>query len=162
MSLETPIVFVVDDDVSVRESLELLIRSAGWEPETSRVGPGIPGPPATSGPELPDPRCQSSQSQRARPAEACFLRAHRHADHFRDRLWRRADDGEGDEGRRCRVLMKPFSDDALLTAVEQVLERSRTALALDTELQALRDRHASLSPREQELVTLAARLGLGQ
>jgi len=30
----TPIVFVVDDDVSVRESLELLVRSAGWQPET--------------------------------------------------------------------------------------------------------------------------------
>ncbi|MGZ5233415.1 MAG: response regulator transcription factor, partial [Burkholderiales bacterium] len=30
----TSIVFVVDDDVSVRESLELLIRTAGWQPET--------------------------------------------------------------------------------------------------------------------------------
>ena len=30
----TPVVFVVDDDISVRESLELLIRSAGWQPET--------------------------------------------------------------------------------------------------------------------------------
>jgi FixJ family two-component response regulator len=30
----TPIVFVVDDDVSVRESLELLIRCEGWQPET--------------------------------------------------------------------------------------------------------------------------------
>src|ERR1700738_2325614 len=34
MSHATPIVFVVDDDVSVRESLESLIRFAGWEPET--------------------------------------------------------------------------------------------------------------------------------
>src|SRR5438445_4669688 len=34
MSHATPIVFVVDDDVSVRESLEALIRCAGWEPET--------------------------------------------------------------------------------------------------------------------------------
>ena len=33
MSQATPIVFVVDDDVSVRESLELLIRHAGWQPE---------------------------------------------------------------------------------------------------------------------------------
>src|SRR5260370_20182003 len=33
MSDGTPIVFVVDDDVSVRESLELLIRCAGWQPE---------------------------------------------------------------------------------------------------------------------------------
>ena len=34
MSQPTPIVFVVDDDISVRESLELLIQSAGWQPET--------------------------------------------------------------------------------------------------------------------------------
>ena len=36
MSDGTPIVFVVDDDVSVRESLELLIRCEGWQPETER------------------------------------------------------------------------------------------------------------------------------
>src|SRR5689334_7940361 len=34
MSHAIPIVFIVDDDISVRESLELLIRSAGWKPET--------------------------------------------------------------------------------------------------------------------------------
>src|SRR6202166_738976 len=34
MSHATPIVFVVDDDVSVCKSLELLIGSAGWQPET--------------------------------------------------------------------------------------------------------------------------------
>src|SRR2546422_6282282 len=34
MPRETPIVFVVDDDISVRESLELLISNAGWHPET--------------------------------------------------------------------------------------------------------------------------------
>src|SRR5438034_10825328 len=34
MSQPAPIVFVVDDDVSVRESLELLIRCAGWQAET--------------------------------------------------------------------------------------------------------------------------------
>src|SRR5262245_28191791 len=46
----TSIVFVVDDDVSVRESLELLIKSAGWQPETfasaqeflSRPRPTVP------------------------------------------------------------------------------------------------------------------------
>jgi len=34
MSRDTPIVFVVDDDISVRESLESLIRFAGWQPQT--------------------------------------------------------------------------------------------------------------------------------
>ena len=38
MSHETPVVFVVDDDVSVREALELLIRFAGWQPETFASG----------------------------------------------------------------------------------------------------------------------------
>ncbi|WP_378950059.1 response regulator transcription factor [Mesorhizobium sp. ANAO-SY3R2] len=51
-------------------------------------------------------------------------------------------------------LTKPFSDEILLGAVELALERSRTALALDMEMQALRDRHASLSRREQEVMAL--------
>ena len=41
MSDATPVVFIVDDDISVRESLELLIRSAGWKPETFGVCPGV-------------------------------------------------------------------------------------------------------------------------
>ena len=51
-------------------------------------------------------------------------------------------------------LTKPFSEDVLLAAIEQALDRSRTALALDSEMQALRDRHASLSRREQEVMAL--------
>ena len=51
-------------------------------------------------------------------------------------------------------LMKPFSDEALLGAVVQALDRSRTARALETELRTLRDRHASLSRREQEVMSL--------
>ncbi|AWI62489.1 hypothetical protein AB395_00006867 (plasmid) [Sinorhizobium fredii CCBAU 45436] len=51
-------------------------------------------------------------------------------------------------------LTKPFRDDVLLAAVEQALERSRTALELDSELQVIRDRHASLSRREREVLAL--------
>ena len=51
-------------------------------------------------------------------------------------------------------LTKPFGDDVLLAAIEQALERSRTALALDSEMRALRERHASLSRREQEVMAL--------
>ena len=51
-------------------------------------------------------------------------------------------------------LTKPFSDDVLLTAIGQALERSRTALALESEMRALRDRYASLSRREQEVMAL--------
>ena len=42
----TSIVFVVDDDVSVRESLELLIRTAGWQPETFASAQEFPVPPS--------------------------------------------------------------------------------------------------------------------
>ena len=42
MSQAVPIVFVVDDDVSVRESLESLLRCEGWQPEDVRIGIGVP------------------------------------------------------------------------------------------------------------------------
>ena len=48
----TPIVFVVDDDVSVRESLELMIRWAGWQPETFASARGVPVSPTSSRSEL--------------------------------------------------------------------------------------------------------------
>src|SRR5262249_54864981 len=54
-------------------------------------------------------------------------------------------------------LTKPFSDDVLLNAIEQALERSRIALDDETELQALRDRYESLSRREREVMDLVVR-----
>ena len=51
-------------------------------------------------------------------------------------------------------LMKPFHADALLAAVKEALERSRTALEFDLEVRALQDRHGSLSRREQEVMAL--------
>ena len=89
----TSIVFVVDDDVSVRESLELLISTAGWQPETfasaqeflSRRRPTVP--------------CWAQRAGTA--AAAC--RAHGHADHLHHRPRRRAHDCASDEGRSGRV-----------------------------------------------------------
>jgi FixJ family two-component response regulator len=54
----------------------------------------------------------------------------------------------------AEFLTKPFSNEVLLTAIEQALERSRNTLALDSEIHELRDRHASLSRREQEVMAL--------
>ena len=48
-----PIVFVVDDDISVRESLELLIRCEGWQPETFASRARIPCPSTSARSELP-------------------------------------------------------------------------------------------------------------
>jgi FixJ family two-component response regulator len=51
-------------------------------------------------------------------------------------------------------LTKPFNDEVLLTAIRQALERSRLALAQEAEMQELRDRYASLTPREMQVMAL--------
>jgi FixJ family two-component response regulator len=51
-------------------------------------------------------------------------------------------------------LTKPFSDDALLNAIRQAIDRSQVALAYEAELQALRDCYASLTPRERQVKAL--------
>jgi FixJ family two-component response regulator len=51
-------------------------------------------------------------------------------------------------------LTKPFNDDVLLTAIRAALERSRIALSLEAEMQVLRDRYASLSQRERQVMAL--------
>jgi FixJ family two-component response regulator len=51
-------------------------------------------------------------------------------------------------------LTKPFNDGILLTAIRQALERSRLALAQVAEMRELRDRYASLTPRERNVMVL--------
>ena len=59
-----------------------------------------------------------------------------------------------DEGRSSRVLTKPFGEEVLLSAIRHAIERSQTALGNEAEMQALRDRYASLTPREREVMAL--------
>jgi len=66
----TPIVFVVDDDISVRESLESLIRFAGWQPQIFASRAGIPPSPTRPRTKLPGVRRHASGPQWSRPAEA--------------------------------------------------------------------------------------------
>ena len=154
MSHGAPVVFVVDDDVSVRESLELLIRSAGWQPETFESAREFLSCPRALVPNclildvnLPDLNgldLQKLVSDERTDMPIIFVT------------------GYGDvpmtvkamKAGAVEFLTKPFSDDVLLGAIEQALERSGTALALDSEMRALRDRHASLSRRELEVMTL--------
>jgi FixJ family two-component response regulator len=51
-------------------------------------------------------------------------------------------------------LTKPFGNDALLSAIRHAIDRSRTALDHEAEMRVLRDRHASLSRREREVMAL--------
>ena len=58
------------------------------------------------------------------------------------------------KGGAVEFLTKPFGDDVLLSAIRQAIERSRAALGHEAEMRALRDRCASLSRREREVMAL--------
>jgi FixJ family two-component response regulator len=147
------IVFVVDDDVSVRESLELLIRSAGWQPKTfasaqeflARPRPAVPcclvldvTLPGLNGLEL--------QRQLAGRTEMPIIFITGHGDVPMTVQAMKAGAVE--------FLTKPFKDDVLLDAIRGAIESSRAALSLDSEMRALRNCYESLTPREREVMTL--------
>src|SRR6267378_1416334 len=152
----TPIVFVVDDDISVRESLELLIRSEGWEPETFALAQEFLARPRAlvpsclvldvSLPGLNGLELQKRVAIERTDVPIIFIT------------------GYGDvpmtvqamKAGAVEFLTKPFSDDVLLSAIRHALDRSHSALGREAEMQALRDRHASLTRREREVMALVA------
>jgi FixJ family two-component response regulator len=152
-----PIVFVVDDDVSVRESLEALVRSAGWKPETfasaqaflARSRPDVPSClvldvslPGLSGLDL-----QNRVAADRADMPIIFIT------------------GYGDVPMTVRAmkagavefLTKPFDDDVLLAAIRSAIERSRIALDREAEMRALRECQSSLTTREREVMALVVR-----
>ena len=150
----TPIVFVVDDDVSVRTALESLIDSAGWLPETFASAEEFLRRPRVAAPSclvldvsLPDVDGLELQKRLApdrMDMPIIFI------------------SGYGDVPMTVRAmkagavefLMKPFKDDVLLEAIRGALERSVTALRVESETQALQSRSESLTRREREVMAL--------
>ena len=150
----TPIVFVVDDDVSVRESLELLIRNEGWQPETFASAQEFLDRPRALVPsclllDISLPGLNGLELQKRVAVERTdmpiiFIT------------------GYGDVPKTVQAmkagavefLTKPLNDEVLLSVVRQALERSRLALARETEMHELRDRYASLTPRERQVMGL--------
>jgi FixJ family two-component response regulator len=150
----TPIVFVVDDDVSVRESLESLIRFAGWRPETyasaqeflTRPAPDVPSCMVLDV-SLPDANGLDLQGRIAgeRPdMPIIFITGHGDIPMTVQAM----------KAGAVEFLPKPFRDDALLSAIGSAIERSRAARGEDAERQALHDRHDSLTPRERDVMVL--------
>jgi len=153
----TPIVFVVDDDISVRESLELLIGDAGWQPEVFASAQDFlarPPPPCPSclvlDVGLPDLNGLDLQKRIAgdrTDMPIIFIT------------------GGGDipttvqamKAGAVEFLTKPFVPDVLRDAIESAVERSRATLEEKAALQALRVLHESLSPREREVMALVVR-----
>ena len=150
-----PTVFVVDDDVSVRESLELLLRFAGWEPEVFASAQDFLARPRVFTPSclvldvsLPGLDGLEVQKLVADRVEmpVIFIT------------------GYGDIPMTVRAmkagafefLTKPFDDEVLLGSIRNAVERSRAALGKEVETQALRDCYASLTPREREVMALVA------
>jgi FixJ family two-component response regulator len=150
---ETPVVFIVDDDVSVRESLELLILSAGWQPESFASAEDFLARPRIDGPSclvldvsLPNLNGLALQTRIVDRTDMPIIFITGHGDVPTSVQAMKAGAAE--------FLTKPFGDEVLESAINQAIERSRTALAHEAELRTLRDCHASLTPREREIMAL--------
>jgi FixJ family two-component response regulator len=149
----TSIVFVVDDDVSVRESLELLIRSAGWRAETFESGQDFLSRPHPSVPccllldvSLPGLNGLELQQQLVERTDMPIIFITGHGDIPMTVRAMKAGAAE--------FLTKPLKDDVLVDAIRGALERSRGARRVDAELQILRTCYDSLTPREREVMAL--------
>jgi FixJ family two-component response regulator len=154
MSHATPIVFIVDDDISVRESLEALIRCGGWQPETFASAQEFLSRPRAIAPsclvlDVNLPGLNGLDLQKRVAADRTdmpiiFIT------------------GYGDvpmtvqamKAGAVEFLTKPFGDDVLLSAIRNAIERSHTALDREAEMRALRDGDATLSRREREVMAL--------
>jgi len=137
MPQATPIVFVVDDDISVRESLELLIRCERWKPEIFASAQEFLARPRVLAPSclvldvnLPDLNGLDLQNRIAADRidmPIIFITGH------------------GDVPMTVRAmkagavefLTKPFNDEVILSAIRHAIERSQTALGHDAETRAL-------------------------
>jgi FixJ family two-component response regulator len=149
----TPIVFVVDDDFSVRESVGELIRYTGYQVETFASAREFLGRPAVRVPSclvldisLPDLNGLELQERIAKRVNMPIIFI----------------TGYGDipmtvqamKAGAVEFLTKPLGHDVLLSAIKSALDRSQTTLDHEAELQALRDHYASLSGREREVMAL--------
>jgi formate hydrogenlyase transcriptional activator len=153
-SPDLPTVFVVDEDVTSRDSMELLIRRTGWRSETltfareflNRSRPLVPNCLVLDvSPQEPNGLDLQKQIAVERVETPIIFIA-----------------GQGDvptsvqamKAGAVEFLIKPFSDEALTEAIREALQRSSVALRRQAEMRLLRDRHASLSHRERQVMAL--------
>lgn len=151
---KSPIVFVVDDDISVRESLELLIKFAGWQPETFASAEDFLARPRTLAPSclvldvsLPDLNGLELQKLIAGDRidmPIIFITGHGDVPMTVQAM----------KAGAIEFLMKPFDDEVLLSAIRNAINRSAAVLDDQAELKALRESYESLTPREQEIMRL--------
>ena len=149
-----PTVFVVDDDVSVRESLELLIRCAGWQAETFASAQEFLSRPRVLAPSclvldvgLPDLNGLDLQKRVAADRTdmpIIFITGHGDVPMTVQAM----------KAGAVEFLTKPFGDEVLLGAIRNAIERSRAAVSREAEMRVLQNSYASLTPREREVMAL--------
>jgi FixJ family two-component response regulator len=150
----SPIVFIVDDDLSVRESLELLIGSEGWQAETFESAQEFLDRPRALVPtclvlDVSLPGLNGLELQKRVAAERVdmpiiFITGHGDVPMTVQAM----------KAGAVEFLTKPFSNDVLVTAIRNALDRSHAALTDEAEMKSLRDCYASLTPREREVMAL--------
>ena len=150
------VVFVVDDDISVRESLELLIDFAGWHPETFASAEEFLAHPRISKPsclvlDISLPNLNGLELQKVIATDRVdipiiFITGHGDVPMTVQAM----------KGGAVEFLTKPIDEDALMTAIKTAIKRSAAALEEETELEELRKCYASLTPREREVMRLVA------
>lgn len=153
-SQEKPIVFVVDDDISVRESLESLITFSGWQPETFASAADFLARPRATIPSclvldvsLPD--LNGLELQKLIGAERLdmpiiFITGHGDVPMTVQAM----------KGGAVEFLTKPFDDEVLLSAIRHAIRRSAAVLGDQAEISALRSNYESLTPRERDVMKL--------
>lgn len=153
-SQQQPIVFVVDDDISVRESLELLIKFAGWQPETFASAKDFLKRPPTNTPSclvldvsLPD--LNGLELQKLIGSERIdmpiiFITGHGDVPMTVQAM----------KAGAVEFLTKPFDDEVLLSAIRHAIKRSAAVLDDQAEIKALWTTYESLTPREQDVMRL--------
>jgi FixJ family two-component response regulator len=150
----SPVVFVVDDDVSVRESLEFLIRQEGWHVETFESAADFLNHPRALAPsclvlDVSMPGFNGLELQRRVATERSdmpiiFITGHANVPMTVQAM----------KAGAVEFLTKPFKDESLLTAIRNAIERSKSLGSRNAELQSLRSRYARLTSREREVFAL--------
>jgi len=154
MPLDTPIVFVVDDDVSVRESLESLIRFAGWKVETFASAEEFLLRPRSSGPsclvlDVSLPQLNGLDLQKRMASERADMPIIFITGYGGVPMTVRAMKAGAVE-----FLTKPVDDEVMLAAIRAAIESSERAQGKDAEIRGLQARYETLSRREREVMAL--------